>query len=214
MLYWRELPARPWLREGDRVTAKTRRMLEMTLLALGLGLVGVAVMTYLTWPANTLGNYVRDRRNREANIRAITMRIESEADPFERRFYQAMLAEEKGDLGEAIRGFQSLRDDAQPGTKLRLRSALRLGLAYGQNRQPDQELATYQALMDQYPGPSRLSQAAFYLRQGDRDRARVLLDEALARDEKDGSLGSDRQFAQRLRAIAEPKKGDGASLSR
>jgi len=196
------------------VTKKTRRLLEILVLSSGLGLVGVAVMIYVTWPANTLGNYIQDRRNREANIRAITMRIEREADPLERRFYQAMLAEEKGDLKGAIRGFQALHDETQPGTKLHLKSSLRLGLAYGQNHQPEQELATYQALMDQYPGPSRLSQATFYLRHGDRDRARVLLEEALVQDERDGSLGSDRQFAQYLRAVVESKGRGTTSVSR
>jgi Tfp pilus assembly protein PilF len=61
-------------------------------------------------------------------------------------------------------------------------------------------------LLEQYPGPSRLSQATFYLRQGDKDRASRVLDEALAQDAKDGSLGTERQFAQFLRAIAEPRK--------
>jgi len=195
------------------VTAKTRRMLEVLALSSGLGLVAVAVTTYVTWPANTLGNYVHDRRNREANVHTLTLRIEREADPLVRRFYQAMLAEEKGDLDGAIRGLQALRDDTQPGTQLHLRSALYLGLAYGQNRQPAEELATYQALMEWYPGPSRLSQATYYIRQGDRDRARALLDEALAQDARDGSLGSDRQFAQYLRGIVEPKNRAATSLS-
>ncbi|MFI5340535.1 MAG: tol-pal system YbgF family protein [Candidatus Methylomirabilales bacterium] len=196
------------------MTAKSRRLLEILLLAAGLGLLGVAVMTYVTWPANTLGNYVRDRRNRQANVRALTLRIQSEVDPLERRFYQAWLAEEKQDFQGAIRGFLALRAETQPGTNLHLRSSLRLGLAYGENGQPDQELATYQAQMDQYPGPSRLSQATFYLRRGDRDHARVMLDEALAQDERDGSLGSDRQFAQYLRAIVRVRDRAAASGSR
>ena len=196
------------------MTAKARRLLKILLLASGLGLVGVAVMTYLTWPANTLGNYVQDRRNREANIRALTLRIEREMDPLERRFYQAWLAEEKQDLQEAIRGFQTLAAETRPGTDLHLRSSLRLGLAYGLNHQPDQELATYRGLMDQYPGPSRVSQATFYLRQGDRDHARAVLDEALAQDVRDGSLGSDRHFAQYLRTIVESGDRKAVSASR
>jgi tetratricopeptide (TPR) repeat protein len=195
------------------VTAKTRRMLEVLALSSGLGLVAVAVTTYVTWPANTLGNYVYDRRSREANVRILTTRIEREADPLVRRFYQAMLAEGKGDLDGAIRGLQALRGDTRPGTPLHLRSSLYLGLAYGQNRQPAEELATYQTLMDRYPGASRLSQATFYIRRGERDRARALLDEALAQDAKDGSLGSDRQFAQYLRGIVEPKNRAATSLS-
>ncbi len=196
------------------MTAKTRRLVELLLLASGLGLVGVSVMIYLTWPANTLGNYVRNRQNHEANIRALTTRIESETDPLERRFYQAWMAEEKQDLQGAIRGFQALQADTRPGTNLHLRSSLRLGLAYGQNHQPDQELAAYRALMDLYPGPSRLSQATFYLRQGDKAHARLMLDEALAQDEKDESLGSNRQFAQYLRAMVESMDRGNTSVPR
>lgn len=196
------------------MTIKSRRIMELLLLASGFGLVGVALMTYLTWPANTLGNYVQDRRNHQANVRSLTWRIQSEADPLERRFYQAWLAEEKQDLQGAIRGFQALRADTQPGTNLHLRSSLRLGLAYGQNHQPDQELAAYRALMDRYPGPSRLSQATYYLRRGDKDHARMVLEEALAQDEKDGSLGSDRQFAQYLRAIAKSTDREKISVPR
>jgi hypothetical protein len=168
-------------------------------------------MTYLTWPANTLGNYVRDRRNREGNIRALTLRIESEMDPLEGRFYQAWSAEAKQDLQGALRGFQTVRAETRPGTDPHLRSSLRLGLAYGQNHQPDQEPATHRALMDQYPGPSRLSQATFYLRRGERDHARVMLDQALAQDARDGSLGPDRHLAQYLRAIVE--SGDRKAVS-
>jgi len=214
MLYWRERFARLWFPRGLSVTAKSRRWLEILLLASGLGLVGVAVMTYLTWPANTLGNYLRHRRNRETHIRARTMRIRSEIDPPEGRFYQAWSAEEKGDHDGAIRRFQSLCAETQPETNHHLRSSLRLGLAYGQNHQPDQELATCQGLMDQYPGPSRLSQATFYPRRGDRDHARVVLDEALAQDERVGSLGSDRQFGRHLRAIVESRDREAASGSR
>jgi tetratricopeptide (TPR) repeat protein len=186
------------------MTAKTRRLLQALGFSSGLGLIAVAVTTYLTWPTNTLGNYLHDRRNREANVRALEMRVRTETDPLDRVFYQAWLAEEKGDLEGAIQGFQSLREGVQPGTSLHLKSSLRLGLAYGQNRQPERELQTYQALMDQYPGPSRLSQATFHLRQGDRHRALRLLDEALAQDARDGSLGSDRRFALYLQAIAGP----------
>ena len=188
------------------MTARTRRLLQVTVVSSGLGMVAVAILTYATWPANTLGNYLHDRRNREANVRALEWRVGKETDPLERRFYQAWLVEEKGDLDGAIRGFQALRDDLRPGTPLHLRSSLRLGLAYGQNGQIQRELQTYQALLEQYPGPSRLSQATFYLRQGDKDRASRVLDEALAQDAKDGSLGTERQFAQFLRAIAEPRK--------
>jgi Flp pilus assembly protein TadD len=173
-------------------------------LSSGIGLVAVAIATYLTWPANTLGNYLRDRQNREANVRALTTRISAETDPHTRTFYQAWLAEEKGDLAGAIRGFQSVQQGTPPGTMLHLHGALRLGLVYGLNHEPERELATYQALMERHPGASRLSQATFYLRRGDRERARTLLDEALAQDARDGSLGTDRTFARSIRNALGP----------
>ncbi len=106
------------------MTAGTRRLLSLLLLASGGGLMEVAEILYLTWPANALGNCVRDRQNHEANIRALTMRIEREPDPLERRFYQAWLAEEKHDLPGAIQSFQVLRADTQPGTNLHLHGCL------------------------------------------------------------------------------------------
>lgn len=182
------------------MTAKSRRLLGLAGLCMTVGVIGVAVSFAVTWPHNALGVYLHERRNREANIRALEWRVARETDALERAFYQAWLAEEKGDLPEAILGFQSLRDDARSGAALHLKSALRLGLAYGGNRQPDQELATYQRLMERHPGPSRLSQATYHLRRGEREQARRLLDDALARDESDGSLGADRSFAQHLRS--------------
>jgi hypothetical protein len=157
-------------------------------------------MMYATWPNNAVGVYLHERRHREANVRALEWRVARETESAGKAFYQAWLAEEKGDLGGAIRGFRSLRDGAQPGTQWHLKSSLRLGLAYGRDNQPDQELATYQALMERYPGPSRLSQAMYHLRRGETAQVRRLLDDALARDARDGSLGADRQFAQGLRA--------------
>src|SRR5574341_269567 len=176
-----------------------RRLMAFVLLPSGISVAAAAVITYATWPANAVANYFHDRRNQLANVRALEWRVGAETDPLERRFYQAWLAEEKGDLKGAIRGFKSLRDDAPPGTPLHLRTSLRLGLAYGLNRQPDRELQIYRGLMNRYPGPSRLSQATFYMRQRDQDQARRVLDEALAQDEKDSSLGSQRGFAQYLR---------------
>ncbi|HSD51160.1 MAG TPA: hypothetical protein VLG48_07100 [Candidatus Methylomirabilis sp.] len=182
-----------------------RRLVVFVLMSSGLSVAAAVVVIYMTWPANAVANYFHDRRNQQANVRALEWRIGAEPDLLERRFYQAWLAEETGDLKAAIRGFQSLRDDARPGTLLHLRTSLRLGLAYGLNGQPDWELRTYVALKGQYPGPSRLSQASFHLRQGGRDQARRVLDEALAQDDKDGSLGSQRGFAQYLRAGLDPK---------
>lgn len=191
------------------MTAKTRRMLSVLGISSCVGLVAVAVTTYATWPANTLGNYLRDRQARQQIIRALERRISAERDALTREFYQAWLAEETGDLAGAIRGFQSLRQKARPGTPLHLHSSLRLGLAYGLNQDLEREVATYQELMDRYPGASRLSQATFYLRRGQAERARTLLDEALAQDERDGSLGTSRQLAQDLRNGLGPGAGNG-----
>jgi tetratricopeptide (TPR) repeat protein len=166
----------------------------------GFGLVAVAVMLYANWPDNAVGVYLNERSNREANIRALEWRVTQEIEGADRDFFRAWLAEEKGDLDEAIRGFQSLRDGAAPGTAFHLKNALRLGLAYGNNRQPDEELAVYQGLMGRYPGPSRLSQAMYRLRRGEKEEALRLLDDALALDERDGSLGTQRDFALFLRA--------------
>lgn len=195
------------------MTTKTRRRVAIVCLALGVGLVGIAATIHSTWPDNFAGVFLNERRNREANIRALEGRIAQETEPAGQAFYQAWLAEEKGDLDGAIRGFRSLRDAASPGTRLHLTSSLRLGLAYGRNGQPDEELAVYQGLIGRYPGSSRLSQATYHLRRGERDQARRLLDDALARDERDGSLGSDREFALSLRAGLGPAPKDKSSMS-
>jgi hypothetical protein len=198
---------------GAGVTVRSKRLLGVAILCAGLGLGGVAVTVCLTWPNNALGVYLHERENRQANIRALEWRVGAETDSTSRAFYQAWLAEEKGDIDEAIRGFQSLRDAARPGTRFHLRASIRLGLAYGLNREPERELATYRALIDQYPGPSRLSQANFYLRHGEKEKARETLDEALAQDANDGSLGSDRQFAQGLRSGLGPGRREGSSAA-
>ena len=198
---------------GALVKAQSKRFLAIAALSLGLALSGVAVTVYLTWPNNALGLYLHERKNREANIRALESRVSVETDPTSRAFYQAWLAEEKGDLDQAIQGFQLLRDEARPGTEFYLRTSLRLGLAYGLNHEPERELATYQALMDRHPGPSRLSQATFFMRQGDKDRARKTLDDALAQDDRDGSLGAHRPFAQSLRAGLGPEQREGSAGS-
>lgn len=178
---------------------KTRRLLRVTVLTTCIGLVGIAAATYATWPDNALGAYLHQRRAQQEIVRSLERRVAGEPDPLTREFYQAWLAEEKGDLAGAIRGFASLQAAAPPGTTLHLQSSIRLGLAHGLNHDPERELATYRALMARYPGPSLLSQAMFHLRRGQRERARLLLDEAIARDRSDGSLGSDRQLASTLR---------------
>ncbi len=196
------------------VSAHSKKFLGIAIIFLGLGVGGVAATAYLTWPNNVLGLYLHERRNRAANIHALEWRVSHETDPAYKTFYQAWLAEEKGDLSQAIRSFQSLRDAAIPGTEIHLRSSLRLGLAYGLNDEPERELALYLAMMDRYPGPSRLSQAFFYMRHGKRELARKTLDDALARDKEDGSLGSHRAFAQSLRAGLGPGEFEGGSASR
>jgi tetratricopeptide (TPR) repeat protein len=195
------------------VTGKSKKLLGIAALSLVIGLGGVAATVYATWPNNALGVYLLERENRQANIRALEWRVSMETDPTSRAFFQAWLAEEKGDLAQAIRGFQSLRDAARPGTPFHLRTSLRLGLAYGLNHEPERELATYQALNDQYPGSSRLSQATFHLRRGEKEQARRALDEALDRDERDGSLGTDRALAQSLRAGLAPERRERPSVT-
>ena len=195
------------------MTGKPKKLLGIAALSLVVGLGGVAATVSLTWPNNALGVYLLERENRQANIRALEWRVSMETDPTSRAFFQAWLAEEKGDLAQAIRGFQSLRDAARPGTPFYLRTSLRLGLAYGLNHEPERELATYLALNDQYPGSSRLSQATFHLRRGEKEQARRALDEALDRDERDGSLGADRPFAQSLRAGLVPERRERSSAT-
>ncbi len=195
------------------MTGKSKKLLGIALLSLVVGLGGVSATVYATWPNNALGVYLLDRENRQANIRALEWRVSMETEPASRAFFQAWLAEEKGDLAQAIRGFQSLRDAARPGTPFHLRTSLRLGLAFGLNHEPERELAVYQALGDQYPGPSWLSQATFHLRRGEKDQARSALDEALDRDERDGSLGADRAFAQSLRAGLTPERRERPSAT-
>lgn len=195
------------------MTGKSKKLLGIAVLFLIVGLGGVAATVYLTWPNNALGVYLLERENRQANIRALEWRVSMETEPASRAFFQAWLAEEKGDLAQAIRGFQSLRDAARPGTPLHLRTSLRLGLAYGLNHEPERELAIYQALDGQYPGSSRLSQATFHLRRGEKEQARRALDEALDRDERDGSLGADRPFAQSLRAGLVPERRARSSVT-
>ena len=195
------------------MTGKPKKLLGIAALSLVVGLGGVAATVSLTWPNNVLGVYLLERENRQANIRALEWRVSTETEPASRAFFQAWLAEEKGDLAQAIRGFQSLRDAARPGTPFYLRTSLRLGLAYGLNHEPERELANYLALNDQYPGPSRLSQATFHLRRGEKEQARRALDEALDRDEQDGSLGADRPFAQSLRAGLVPERRERSSAT-
>ena len=179
---------------------KTRRLWGILVLSSCISLVGIAAVTYATWPDNALGVYLHQRRAQQQVIRSLERRVAGERDPATHQFYQAWLAEEKGDLAGAIRGFESSQALAQPGTPLHLQTSIRLGLAHGLNHDPERELATYRALMARYPGPSLLTQAMFHLRRGQREAARLLLDEAIAQDQRDGSLGSDRELATSLRS--------------
>jgi len=53
--------------------------------------------------------------------------------------------------------------------------------------------------MDRHPGASRLGQIFFHLRRDERGPALHLLEEALAQDARDGSLGQYRQTAREIR---------------
>ena len=166
---------------------------------MGIGLAGVGAALVLTWPNNALGDYVHLRRNRAATARSLERMATTGSDPLLRTFYAAWLAEEQGDVQVAISRFRAVSDGAPRGSRLRRDGLLRLGRAYGQDGRPDAELAVYQELMAEDPGASRLSQALFRLRRGQRASARVLLDAALAQDARDGSLGPDREMAKALR---------------
>ncbi len=181
------------------MTAKNLRLVSVLILSAAVGLAGVGVVVYLTWPQNSLGVYLQERWDHQQSVRALEHRIAVESDPATRAFYQAWLDEENGELGTAILGFRTARDRTPPASQLYLRSSLRLGLAYGLDGQSEKELAIYQGLMGRYPGPSRLSQALFHLRRGEREQARILLDLALEWDLRDGSLGSYRVVARSLR---------------
>jgi hypothetical protein len=174
------------------------RWLRLVLISAVGTLATVGLVVYLTWPDNTIGDYVRIREGQRERIRALERRVAGESDPLVRRYYAAWLWEERGDIPEAIRGLLVLRDMATPGTQLHLHCMLRLGLAYGLNREPERELAVYRDLLARYPGASRLSQATYHLRRGEAAPARLLLREALARDAADRSLGSSRPMAQAI----------------
>jgi hypothetical protein len=95
--------------------------------------------------------------------------------------------------------YRAVRAAAPPGSGLGVLAALRLGRLHGDVGEYAAELAIYESLMPAHPAESLLSQGMFHIRRGDRERARALLDEALARDARDGSLGEDRQLARGLR---------------
>jgi hypothetical protein len=180
------------------VSPVVRRWLRLILISAVGTLATVGVAVYLTWPDNRVGDHVRVWQAQRETIRALERRVAGESDPLIRRYYAAWLSEERGDVPEAIREFRALRDQASPGTDLHLHCSLRLGLAYGLNREPERELAVYRDLLARYPGASRLSQATFHLRRGEAAPARRLLTEALAQDAADRSLGASRPMAQAI----------------
>lgn len=171
----------------------------MLLLSAAVGLAGTAVAVGLTWPENSLGAYLHARRSQAEVIRLLGRRISAEPDPLVRAFYQAWQDEEQGDVPGAIRGFDRVARGADPDSSLALHATLRLGQSYGHNRQPEQELAVYRGLMERHPGASRLSQAFFHLRRKEHRAALDLLEEALAQDARDGSLGGYRELAESIR---------------
>jgi hypothetical protein len=175
------------------------RWLQVVGLALGVSFAGIAAGLLLTWPDNALGDYLRIWRNWRDRIAGLEHRVATENDPLVRAYYQAWLTEERGDVRQAIAGYRSVREAATPGSRLHLHAALRLGRAHGSRGEHAEELAAYESLMASHPGPSGVSQALFFLRRGDRARARAVLDQALARDARDDSLGEDRALARSLR---------------
>lgn len=181
------------------MTAKTRLFLKMGLASAAVGLLGAGLAVYLTWPDNSLGAYLRARQNHAKIVQALERRIAGEPDPLARTFYRAWLAEERGDLTGAIAGFEAVRQGAAVEKTLHLHATLRLGQSYGRNGDPERELETYRSLMGRHPGAARLGQIFFHLRRDERGPALALLEEALAQDTRDGSLGQYRQTAREIR---------------
>ena len=163
------------------------------------GLLAVGAAVGLTWPDNSLGVYLQARQNHARTVHALEARIARESDPLARAFYRAWLAEERGDLAGAIAGFEAVRQGAAVERPLHLHATLRLGQSLGRSGDPAREIETYRSLMDRHPGASRLGQIFFHLRRDERSPALYLLEEALAQDARDGSLGQYRQTAREIR---------------
>jgi tetratricopeptide (TPR) repeat protein len=181
------------------MTAKARLFLQMILGSAAIGLAGVVLAVYLTWPVNSLGANLKIRSNQARILRALEERIAREPDPLLRRFFEAWHAEEQGDLTGAIGGFRGVREATDEAGTLYVHASLRLGQSYGRNGEPDRELAVYQGLISRHPGASRLSQALFHLRRGERAEALALLETAVAQDAADGSLGHYAETARTMR---------------
>ena len=181
------------------VDAKARLFLRMGLGSALAGVVGVILALVLTWPQNSLGAYFRLRDDQAKIIRALEDRDAGESHPVERTFYQAWLAEERGDLAGAIVGFREVQDRADQAGRLYVRATLRLGQSYGRNGELEREMTVYRSLMDRHPGASRLGQIFYHLRRDEQAEALALLEVALVQDAQDGSLDQYRQAAREIR---------------
>lgn len=181
------------------MTAKSRLFLRMGLGSALAGVATVSLAVFLTWPQNSLGAYLQLRDDRAKVIRALEGRVAGESDLVVRAFFQAWLAEERGDLAGAIAGFREVQGRAEQDGSLYVRATIRLGQSYGRNGEPERELATYQGLMERHPGAGRLSQIFYRLRRDERTEALTLLEAALAQDAQDGSLGQYRHIARQIR---------------
>jgi hypothetical protein len=143
-------------------------------------------------------------RNWRDRLAGLERRVATEKDPVLRAYYQAWLTAERGHTRQAMAEYRAVRATATPGSRLQVQAALRLGRLHGEVGEYAEELAIYEGLMAQHPAASLIAQGMYYTRRGDRDRARALLDEALARDAVDGSLGEDRALARSLRNNLRP----------
>jgi hypothetical protein len=181
------------------MNARRPRWLRVVGLALGLSVAGAAAAGVLTWPDNPLADYWRIWRNWRGRLAGLERRVATEKDPVVQAYYQAWLTAERGHTRQAMAEYRAVREAAPPGSRLGVQAALRLGRLHGDVGEYAAELAIYESLMPAHPAESLLSQGMFYIRRGDRERARALLDEALARDARDGSLGEDRRLARGLR---------------
>jgi len=184
---------------GGIVTDRSGLYAKVGLASAAAGLLAVGLAVGFTWPDNSLGVYLQARQNQARIVRALETRIAREPDPLTQAFYRAWLAEEQGDLAGAIAGFESVRQGAPIEKPLHLHATLRLGQSVGRSGDPAREIEIYRSLMERHPGASRLGQIFFHLRRDERGPALYLLEEALAQDARDGSLGQYRQAAREIR---------------
>jgi hypothetical protein len=180
------------------VRRRIRSAIFLLLLAAGGTSAVVGLAVWLSWPENSVADYVHIWRAQRERVDGLRRRVAAEADPEVKAFYAAWLAEEQGDIAAAVRGFESVRSRSRPGSQGYLASTIRLGQAYGRSGDPARELAVYRSLLSDHPAASRMSQATFHLRRREFEAARRVLVEALEQDTRDGSLGGYRPMAQAL----------------